>query len=127
MAKERLSKLQKWILIDCYDNKNVEKHIRADILEFFYGWKNTRLDYMNRPHFDKNIIGVKEYNKKQVIVSRALKRLIEKGLLERELKSGRKGLTFFKITKKGLEKGKSLMLNKVRKSQNLTIRDKNKN
>lgn len=122
MSSERLSKLQKWILISCYKDRQCNFHIRADILEFCYGWKNTGLNYRNKPSFDKQIIGEREYNKKQVTLTRALKRLIEKGLLARETTNNRKGLEYFKTTEEGLERGKSLMLNNTLKELGLTLR-----
>lgn len=126
MSKERLSKLQKWILIEDSKNSNLKHLIRADILEFYYGWKSKEIDFMGRPRFDKKIIGLDEYNKKQVILTRALKRLIEKGFLKKDCKSGRKGNTFYNITEEGLTVASFLMLNNSSYGYKLTLREQNK-
>ena len=122
MASERLSKLQKWILMFCYESKHCPKTKRTDILEFYYGWKTKEWGWPdNRPKFKEKNIG-SDYMKKQVTVSRSLKRLLEKDLIKRG-DDGRKALTFFIPTQKGLDTGKSLMLNKSNLYLYLTIRN----
>lgn len=67
MADERLSKLQKWILLECYKYEELKKLMwRSYILRFFSNYK---------------IYG-NERNKAEVSITRSLKNLFKKGYID---------------------------------------------
>lgn len=82
MAKERLSKLQRWILTKCYTkNKNkrcyTEKKYeiwRSDILLFF----GTEHPYTSRSIF----LSSNDKNKAEVAITNSLKNLFKKGYID---------------------------------------------
>jgi hypothetical protein len=96
MAKKRLSRLQKWILIEGYKNNHVPK--THDIYEKF--WGKDRVWNRMHPYGDSRIS-----NQYVVAVSRSLKNLEKKGLVQHTwpLKS-------FELTREGKEKTRILLL-----------------
>ena len=96
MAKERLSELQKWILVTCYHmtilldntkllplsgrNSRGDKYVffRDDILLTYFNLKPSRRGtFLKVHHFREN----KEYYSAQASVSRTLKSLYNKGYI----------------------------------------------
>ncbi|MCL2774904.1 MAG: hypothetical protein FWD71_16380 [Oscillospiraceae bacterium] len=118
MAKERLSNLQKWILVNCYrmtvlrDNTKLsplsgrnspdDKYIffRDDILLSYFNLKSSRKGtFLEVHHFRES----KAYYGAQAAVSRTLKNLQEKGYIC-EMQIYDRVI----LTKKGKEKAKEL-------------------
>lgn len=94
MAKERLSKLQKWILKECY-KKSRYRMERVEIFSGFYGWKPilrktwplTRKSHGFQKKVLKKPIGglktiSKDYNKAQTTVTRSLRTLLGHGYIK---------------------------------------------
>lgn len=129
----RLSKLQKHILIEAYkklilkDGTNyLERHMgflankhelgwkylfKCEILKSYYGWTEKRYgSSLRMARFSKQKIGEKEYHKVMVTVTRTLKNLVEKGLVEvwysAHFLFKWTGLT---LTEAGIEKAKRLL------------------
>ncbi|MBA7535275.1 hypothetical protein ES705_27528 [subsurface metagenome] len=73
MAKERLSKLQRWILERCYKNRSNEIW-RSDILLFF----GTEHPYTSRSIF----LSSNSKNKAEVSITNSLKNLFKKGYID---------------------------------------------
>jgi len=97
MAKERLSKLQKWILLTCY-RVSILKN-RDGLKEMDFGFLNKKeiffqedvlFNYFNLQKDDNKVTNLKvihfkrtsESNKAYVTLFRSLKNLEEKGLIE---------------------------------------------
>ena len=100
MSKERLSKLQKWILSECYKNNELRKR---EIYKRFFG---LQLGYYDSgKHVSSEL-----YNSIAVILSRSLKRMKEKGLIMLSYPSWKRSLI---LTEKGTERAKSLLLSKA--------------
>jgi len=85
MAKERLSKLQKWILTKCYTKTKGKKCYtgkryeiwRSDILSFFGEKKGL---YTGTPYL--RYLSVNEKNKAEVSITNSLKNLFKKGYID---------------------------------------------
>ena len=73
MAKERLSKLQRWILERCYKNRSNEIW-RSEILLFF----GTEHPYTSRSIF----LSSNSKNKAEVSITNSLKNLFKKGYVD---------------------------------------------
>ena len=73
MAKERLSKLQRWILERCYKNRSNEIW-RSEILLFF----GTEHPYTSRSIF----LSSNSKNKAEVSITNSLKNLFKKGYID---------------------------------------------
>lgn len=103
MAKERLSRFQKWILVAVYQTGE-EGLRRRRIYKSYFGLKpEGRWDYRNdRFYHWSNVHG-----SPTVVLSRSLKRLREKDLVYMGC-GWRLGIIY--LTNEGIEKAKSLML-----------------
>lgn len=87
MCKERLSKLQKWILTECY--KCEGRFARARIFTGYYKWYSKYKEpyasfYKRSNHYydDKYTVDDKEYQKAQVVVTRSLRALLKNGYID---------------------------------------------
>ncbi|MBA7556697.1 hypothetical protein ES705_49413 [subsurface metagenome] len=85
MAKERLSKLQKYILRNCYfvkDGKEITGMRKVDIFRYF---KSTYFlgsqEFLIRKNF-KAFMPHKEYNKVNATISRSIRGLRDKGYIK---------------------------------------------
>lgn len=122
MTKERLSKLQKWILINIHKNFNGFMH-KHEIYEGYYGLHSKKQRYKYRRYSRSS-----EYKKARIAapaIRTSLKSLIKKDLIKmyrypyhisgwqpldkKELKEAGYG-DIIGLTPKGKEKAKSLLL-----------------
>jgi hypothetical protein len=136
MGGKRLSKLQKWILVNCYrmtvlrDNTKLlplsgrnapdDRYVffRDDILRSYFALKPSRRDTFLKVHHSKEN---KEYYSAQASLSRTLKNLHEKGYI-----IGYMVYYYVELTEKGKEKAQELSVKGWNSGeQPLTIR-KNK-
>ena len=121
MSKEKLSDLQKWILVNCYrmtilhDNTQLlplsgrnapdDKYVfmRDDILLSYFNLKPGRKrTFLKVHHFREN----REYYSAQATLSRTLKNLHEKGYIV-----GMQIYYNIELTEKGKEKARELNVN----------------
>ena len=78
-----LSKLQQFILKKASREGDIGP---PDILEGFFGWKKTRLPLRPGGHrFSPPEIGTDRYHKTMVTLSRSIRRLEGRGLVQREV------------------------------------------
>lgn len=134
MAKERLSKLQKWVLMEAY--KNYREHetslgkldiyelSKQDIYERFFDVKITRGPW------DRTFRLLKKDKVKAVILSRSLRRLKEKGyvkapneFLAKMFKKSAHCAPALELTDKGVEIAKSIIAHTVMGNYTLRAED----
>lgn len=108
MAKERLSKLQKWILIRCYNNSKKRRRYGLDFdengnpkrdeegnlirikYEMIGMWRQQIFNYFRDPDepklywIRKRDFDSKEYNKMNVTITRSIRTLLKNGYIECE-------------------------------------------
>jgi hypothetical protein len=118
MASERLSKLQKWILTECYRAtvlkdrtglkplSGIPEHLdnlfwRYDAYVSFFGLESSRRSALVYVH---HVSKSKEYDSAQVTLSRSLASLYDKGYIEDP-----KDMYTISLSPKGAEKAEELL------------------
>jgi len=80
MAFERLSKLQKWILKECY-KRTPQEMTRQQILADYNFWMLAKKQVRKYSVYIKYEETNKEYISKQAVLTNSLKNIMEKGLI----------------------------------------------
>jgi len=127
MAKERLSKLQKWVLVEAYKNKceyesSFEKRTEYKLMKrkIYENFFNIKLEKHGYADFETecNFRIPKEEKTKIVILSRSLNKLRNRGLIRPSygalniatMFGGRANIgSEVYLTEKGIEKAKELL------------------